>query len=363
MHDDLEGSGTEPFITHPPPPLPYVKGQVFTVRPHNPPPPERRTRDCCSLTEEGSAERLNVPPLERCLLHPPPAGSYGNSTVEFQIVGEIRAGFSHAAQILTVKIRHGHRELLKKLENTTTVVAKIYDPLYWDHSDDDSDPFRSVNHHYTHEVATYDRLVELQGTVVPIFYGAYSLELPVDHPLAASRSVRLVLMEHIHGSSLFQLKPENFSQAQRQRIMKLLIDGESAIHSHDISLGDLHPRNVLVEQDRRSKLNIKRVVHIDFGINMMSRCWWADYDPVSEQEQLPGTFITPLFRWLSVFGKVRKFQGWIDWDYQRWLEAEYAHTLSSVTPQMRAEFCPEDVHHRLDEKTRKLYGIDTVSPN
>lgn len=357
----LEGSGLEAYITNPPPPLPYVKGNRFTVRSHNPPAPARRVSNCCGLKSEGNIERLKVPPLERCLLHPPPAGSYNDSAVEFEIVDEIRAGLKKSAQILLVRILQGPPRLFEKLGETRTVVAKFYDPLYWDHSDDDGDPFHCVNHYYTHEAATYDRLVDLQGTIVPIFYGAYSLELPVDHSLATSRSVRLVLMEHIHGSTLQHLKPGDFAQSERQRIMKLLIDGETAIFTHDIILGDLHPRNVIVEQDQRSRQRIKRVVHIDFGINMMSRFWWAHRTPEIEQELLPGTFITPLFRWLSAFGKDSYFRKWIDWDYQRWLEAEYVHTLSSVTPQIMSEYCPEEIHHRLDRKTQELYGIRSAS--
>jgi hypothetical protein len=134
---------------------------------------------------------------------------------------------------------------LKKLGDTTKVVAKFYDPLYWDHYDD-GDAFHGVNYHYTHEAASYDKLIELQGTIVPHYYGSFSLDLPVDQPLATTRSVRLILMEHIHASSMQALKPEDFSQLQRKRIMKLLIDGESDIHTRDIILSDLSPRNVLV---------------------------------------------------------------------------------------------------------------------
>ncbi|KAK2760329.1 hypothetical protein FQN54_002397 [Arachnomyces sp. PD_36] len=361
MLDELEGSGLEAFITNPPPPLSYTKGRRFTVRSHHPPPPQRKVSNCCALTEEGDNERLKVPPLERCLLHPPSPGSPGNLEVEFEIVDEIRAGVYEPAQILVVRIIQAPPEFFKKLGSTTQIVAKFYDTLYWDHSDDGGDPFHYVEHQYTHEAATYERLTELQGKIVPIFYGSYSLELPIDHPSEASRSVRLIVMEQIHGSSLLQLKPEDSSQAQRQRIMKLLIDGESAIYTHDIVLGDLHPRNVLVEQDKDAAQQIRRVVHIDFGINMMSRSWWANSDLASEQRRLPGTFVTPLFRWLKLFGRELKFRMWVDWDYQRWLEAEYSHTLSAVTPEIRSEYCPEHMHHELDAKTRELYGIRSAS--
>lgn len=181
-------------------------------------------------------------------------GSYGDSTVELEIVDDIRAGVGHSAQVLAVKILQAPSSLLKRLGNTTTstLTAKFYDPLYFDHAEDDGDPFHCVDHHYTHEVATYNRLTELQGTIVPIFYGSYSLEIPIDQSSSVgqsstiTRSVRLILMEYVHGSSMRELEPEDFSQLERKHIMKLLIDGESAIYTHDIRLGDLSPRNVMV---------------------------------------------------------------------------------------------------------------------
>lgn len=312
---------------------------------------------------EARVERFKVPPLERCLIHPPPEGSFNDSRVEFEIVDEIRVGFDHSAQILAVKILQGPPGLTRKLGNNRTVVAKFYDPLYWDHGESTGDPFYCVNRHYTHEAATYDRLADLQGTVVPFFYGSYSLELPVDHPLAKTRSVRLIFMEHIHASSMRELKPEDFSQSERQHIIKLIIDGETAIHTRDIILEDLHPRNVLVERGQESQQDIKRVVHIDFGSNMMSRFWWEGYGAEREKTRLPGVFISPLIRWHRESGRTFNFLEWIDWDYQSWLQDEYAHTLSSVTPQILSAYLPE-VHRRyLDSKTLQMFGIEASSEN
>lgn len=354
-------SETEAFITHPPPPLPYVKGRHFIVRSHNPLPPERHKSRCCALKGEARVERLKVSPLERCLRHPPPEGSYNDFDVEFEIVDELRAGLYHRTQILTVKILQSLLELLEKFGSITTVVAKFYDPLYYDHEEGDGDPFHCVNHHYTHEVASYHRLVELQGTIVPIFYGSYSLEIPVDRPSATTRSVRLILMERINGPSMRELKPEDFTQLEQQRIMKLVIDGEAAIHTRDIMLSDLHPRNVLVDKGEGSQRNIGRVVHVDFGGNMMSRFWWVGYGPEKEKARLPGVFISPLIRWHPEFGMPSSFHEWIDWDYQRWLEDEYAYTLSTVTPQVISAYLPQPDRRGFDARTLEMFGIEATS--
>ncbi|KAK2768440.1 hypothetical protein FQN54_000295 [Arachnomyces sp. PD_36] len=355
--------GLEPFMC-PPPPLPYIKGRRFTARSHNPLPPERRKTDCCMLQGERWDEWGKVTPLERCLRHPPPDGSYNDSTVEFEIADTIRAGLGHCAQVLLVKILQGPSSILQTLGDTTAVV-KIYDPLYWDHEEGEGEPFHGVNHHYTHEVASYNRLSDLQGTMIPMFYGSYALDIPVDHhPSATTRSVRLIIMEHIRASSMLELKPEDFSQQERKCIMKLLIDGESAIYARDILLADLHPRNVLVEKGTIAggQNGIRRVVHIDFGSNHMSRFWWADYGGAEKEKKfLPGVFISPIIRWHVKLGRTKKFQEWIDWEYQRWVETEYANTLPSITPEVIERFLPPSSRGRLDAKTRAMLGLEETA--
>lgn len=325
------------YIEYPPPPVPYIKGQRFSVRSHNPPAPEPRRERGCRLTKEANLERLEVSPLQRCLVHPPLVGSSGDITVDFKVSRELKIGRDHKAQVAVVDILQANSKALK---GVTTAVAKFYDPLYFDHSEDD-DPFVAVDYLYTYETASYDRLSDLQGTVIPAYYGSYSLELPVSDSASSktTRSVRLILMELIHGPTMRDLNPEDFSQEERKRIMKLVIDGESTIYTRNIVLVDLHPRNVLVEQAFESpQSRISRVVHIDFEANRLSR-YWAD-DPEEEQRMLPWTYISPLLRWHKVWRKTNPFADWVDWDYEPWLETEFAHTAEAITPHMRKEFLP-----------------------
>ncbi|EEP77870.1 predicted protein [Uncinocarpus reesii 1704] len=321
-----------------PPPLPYTNGQKFAVRAHQPPPPVRKRTDDCLMDREAREERVKLSPLKRCVLHPPWEGSTGNATVEFEISRQIHTGEKRGVQVVAVNILRTSPGCPQSLQNVTTVVAKFYDPLYFDHYDDGVDPFRCVNKFYTTEAASYSRLADLQGTVIPTFYGSYSVEFPVGQ---SSRYVRLILMELIPGSSMRDLDPKDFTQEERKRIMKLLIDGESAIYHRDVRLTDLHPRNALVVWDRNLRERIRRVVHIDFESNWMSRLWCLD-NPELEQRCLPGTFITPLLRWNVAWDQHANFKDWIDWDYQAWLENVFAHTETSITPEMRAEFLPED---------------------
>lgn len=93
------------------------------------------------------------------------------------------------------------------------VVAKLYDPLYFDDDDLSFNPFKAVNYNYTREVVTYEVLSDLQGSTIPTYYGSYSLDIPVDAD--NKRRVRLILIELISGSSMQDLDPEEMPQRVR----------------------------------------------------------------------------------------------------------------------------------------------------
>ncbi|WEW61550.1 hypothetical protein PRK78_007040 [Emydomyces testavorans] len=317
------------------PPFPYVRSRCFTVHEHTPPypPPPIPTK----LTQREKTERIRLSLLQRSILHPPQGGSLGTSTVEFEISYALQAGEEHRSQVLAVNILKTSSDCLKK--NVTRAVAKVYDPLYYDHTNC-RDPFSATDLSYATEAAVYNRLADLQGTVIPAYYGSYSLELPVDQ--STTRTVRLILMEFIQGYSMQELEPAKFLQSERKRIMKLVIDGESAIYTRDICLMDKHPRNVMVVQSCDASQSVSRIVHIDFEKSSLSRMWKAPICSYAAPNFLPGTFISPLLRWHESWDVQKNFQAWIDWDYQSWLEEEYAHTKSSITPEMRDVFLPAE---------------------
>ncbi|PGH20388.1 hypothetical protein AJ80_03656 [Polytolypa hystricis UAMH7299] len=309
---------------YPPPLVPYVKGRRLTVCSHNPPPPGVTT-ESRSLTKEADIER----------------GSDGDIMVTFEVVHGIRVGEDHSAQVVAANILKAGPNYPKALQGITTAVAKLYDSLYFDHYDDGPDPFLCLT--------SFTKLSDLQGTVIPAYYGSYSLELPVDESSSETRTVRFVLIEYIHGSSMQELRPQDFSQLEQKQIMKHIIDAESAIYTQDVQLCDLHLRNVMVEQDPNSKENrIRKVVLLGFGMNILSRHRLEK--PEEEQKYLPGTYISPLLCWHKVWGRTDEFSNWVDWDYQPWLGAEYAHTVSSVTPNMKSKFLSDFMFKRRSMK-------------
>ncbi|RAK93549.1 hypothetical protein BO79DRAFT_213166 [Aspergillus costaricaensis CBS 115574] len=86
------------------------------------------------------------------------------------------------------------------------MVAKFYDPLYHDH--DDGNPFRAADYDYSHECASYKRLSELGGSVLPRFIGSYTFKTKIG---GSPRQIRLILIERVNGLPMSRLEPNIFS--------------------------------------------------------------------------------------------------------------------------------------------------------
>lgn len=51
-----------------------------------------------------------------------------------------------------------------------------------------------------------------------------------------------------------------------------------------------------------------------------------------------GHYILPLLRWKAAKAQLYAFSDWVDWDWDCWLEVEFAHTVPSITPEMRVRW-------------------------
>jgi serine/threonine protein kinase len=224
-------------------------------------------------------------PLDRCIKHPPLAGSDGPTTAELKIVGTVRIGDNHSAQLVTVQILRTSPPNV--LPTDTNLFAKIYDPLYFNHEQDDADPFLYIDRDYARETAAYLALPQLYGTVIPNYFGSYTLQWPIDG--TTTRIVRLILIELVSGTSMQQLSPVKFSQRDRQVILKAVIDAETSLYTCNVWHGDIHPRNILL----RNTAKARKITIIDFGKAVLGRTPY----PEEEQRYLPGVPISPLLRW------------------------------------------------------------------
>jgi serine/threonine protein kinase len=243
-----------------------------------------------------------------------------------KILEMIRAGDKHSAQVVTVQVLYVDPLMTNPPPIDVPLIAKFYDPLYFDHERDDVDPFLCIDHAYSHEAAAYKALHKLQGTIIPRFYGSHTCELQILNENAL-RSVRLILMENVHGTCMQKLNPMEFTQSERQNILKAIVDAESLIYTYNVRHRDVHPRNILV---LHGDLDTMRVIFVDFGKSLIGRAP-PHVPPEEEQKYDPGVPISPLLRWNQAWWH---FEEWIDWEWHGWLEYNYSSTRTSIMADM-----------------------------
>ena len=303
------------------PDLPYVVGHEFSVVEHVPPQPLEIKSSL--LTPDEIAKRQNKDALTLCLDRNPIAGRQRSRSLLLRIRDTIRVGDEKTSQVVLVDVISG------QLANTR-VVAKLYDPLYHDHSDY-TDPFLYVDLEYARESAAYKYLHDREGKGIPEYYGSYSTE--ISHPGQGSRTVRLVLVEYVDGVPMTTL-PTDVSQDFRKAVMKQVVDIESKLYKINLRHCDIHPQNIIIQgiNTDLSKLCIK---FIDFGRAAIGR----SPDPTDyefEEEFLPGIYISPLLRWFPGDKEpVSKFEEWIDWDWNEWLLETYRSDIKDITFDMK----------------------------
>ncbi|OOF93269.1 hypothetical protein ASPCADRAFT_132976 [Aspergillus carbonarius ITEM 5010] len=315
-----------PSTELPKPPVPYTPGWRFTAESHSASAPTPVTQGCCLNSASDKVERKQWSPVERCLKRPPLPGGKGNHAITLEVMKLLKGGDGHNSQVFTVRLIASDSPSLP--QDGTELVAKIYDPLYFDDDEGYLNPFLCMDKYYTHEANAYNTLGECQGCGIPKYYGSYSVDLPMES--TRKRTVRMILIEHIRGTTMADANPACFSQSARQHIMKTIVDLESRIFEKDIWLVDLEPRNIIISSAVDSQ---PQIVLIDFGHALFNR---RRDDPLALQlNYFLGQYISPLLRWNKAKAQMYVFSDWIDWDWDPWLETEFAHTVASITPEMR----------------------------
>lgn len=230
-------------IDHLKPPIPYVKGWKFIAQSHAPPPPTIHFPACCVNDDAGNLEREQLHPVERCLLHPPLPRSNGTSRLELEICETLRAGDNHNAQLVIANVLETNLGL-NGLTNGKRVVAKFYDPLYFFDDDGYLNPFLCMDKNYTHETVAYAALSDLQGSQIPEYHGSFTLNIPAGE--SKTRCVRLILIEFIPGKTMRDIDPKGVTRADRQNILKTVVDFETLLYTRNLVLADNHPGNAIL---------------------------------------------------------------------------------------------------------------------
>ncbi|PYH96027.1 hypothetical protein BO71DRAFT_397535 [Aspergillus ellipticus CBS 707.79] len=326
----------------PKPELPYVEGYEFSVIEYFPPEPQNKPS---VLTPNEAAKRVTTDVFTRCLTHNPISGQLGTRCLRLRVHEAIRVGDGKTSQIILVDVISG------QLPNSQ-VVAKLYDPLYYDHANDDVDPFLFVDVEYTRESAAY-RYLQGQGQeCIPKYYGSYSMD--ISHSDRQHRTVRLILLEHVTGFTMSALCANIFPEDFRKAVMRKIVDIDSQLYKINLRHRDVCPRNIIIKGAGLdlSELHTK---FIDFGHAIIGR----SPDPQNgdrEKDFLPGLYISPLLRWLKTPGRepICNFDDWVTWDWNEWLFETYQSDIENVTPEMLQKWLPTRARQQYMLKAREF---------
>lgn len=330
---------------------PYKKGRVLEIRKHKPCPPFGADYPHYEGVRECAPERelRGKTLVELCLDRPPIGGETvaDEQPQTLEIADEIRVKEDGGAQIVVCRFSGEQQE----------VVAKIYDPLYYGFADRMwSDQPRDVTYEadkdYSREVAAFSELDEkLGGKDIPKYHGSWTLQMPLDLPDGQkTRDVRLVLMEHIKGTVMTDLKPEAFPEDTRLDLVARMIEVVPRIHHAGVRHGDISQRNVMVCLAKPDV--VERVAMIDFNFAVVSRLDNLGELSDSESDETSNKPPNPIDRWWG--GALYSVAGeWLpeSWEsrlrpLQEWLYGRYGKSEEYAPPWRDLVWDDENVPRR-----------------
>ncbi|KAJ7235019.1 hypothetical protein B0H12DRAFT_1222741 [Mycena haematopus] len=155
--------------------------------------------------------------------------------------------------------------------SNTPLVARIYDPLYFDTAV--YDRFRTIQQAVASEYEAYTRLKKHQGTLVPRFHGIFVAEIPGVRP----RHVYVVLLEYVPGIDL-QAKMRMVGDAtcaqHKLGLFNAVARASYPLYECGVHPDDLMDRNVLLQEPREPSAEnfcdkegcpFRNTLHVDLG--------------------------------------------------------------------------------------------------
>ena len=306
---------------------PYRLSNVFTVREHVPPTEIKFNYTYMSMQDPEYNKLMkerDLPLEERYHKHPPiETEPPGTQKLPLKIIRHLRVSQGRAAQLVLAEVPGSISK--------APLVAKFYDPFYYDHVQDDVEPFRMVDYDYHRETLAY-RYLNNEVSITPRYYGSYTCEFPMSK---GNRAVRLILMEYIKGICMETLDPNVLSRAARQNIMEKVVRAESNLYARRFNHRDVFARNFMV-QCKSSTFEDKdlEVKMIDLTTSLFG---WEIETPERDGA------VSPIVRWHEKWVNIRDdftLRGWIDWDWQPWLEKcfEGDPTFMPVTEEQKRQW-------------------------
>jgi serine/threonine protein kinase len=150
-----------------------------------------------------------------------------------------------------------------------TLVAKIYDPLYYAYVEDVA---WQADKDYSVEAGAYEDIWDLglDGKYSPKYYGSWAIQVPFSASPLIERTVCLVLMEHLEGFTIHSLMKKELTDlippSERLEIMGQVLEIYSKLEFAGVRHCDLAPRNVMLANLDLDHYKPPRTVLFDFNI-------------------------------------------------------------------------------------------------
>lgn len=304
------------------PVLPYTAGARLDIQPHVPPEPAVRANTGIPACVENSPHSLQQQygaPSRICLARSPPITQPhpDPTSLPLTVIDQLVARDGRGPQL--VKCRVGRYK--------GVLVAKIYDPLYYNWRDA-FDGVADASRDYSREVTAYGVLAGegRNGELTPRYFGAWTFDTPLlDGSL---RQVRMILVDYIPLPNVLSLilsgRVQEISPDARMQILATVLEHCSRLLFYGVCQNDLAPRNILVDPEWEG--DQPRLFIIDFGrarlrdINYFSSSLIVD----KERPDFPGTGFAwswrDFYEWVPE--KLRSSKRRIEWFQQQWGNSE-----------------------------------------
>lgn len=223
----------------------------------------------------------------------PGSDAQAGLVAQLTITASIAIGAVRGAQIVACTVTQGTQKDRegKECPIPFKAAAKIYDPLYYNFKDiigdDPRDCVYQAENDYRTETAAYKHLDSHKqtGSFAPEYHGSWAFELPIMvNGVARTRTVRLILIELLSGSSLQALRVQNhhnksmgtdafhYPQEYRLEVLARAMDGYVRQLKIGLRQGDFAGRNVVLASDndackqKVSGLVMPRVALVDYNL-------------------------------------------------------------------------------------------------
>ncbi|KAH8763641.1 hypothetical protein F5883DRAFT_498277 [Diaporthe sp. PMI_573] len=272
--------------------LPYTAGFTVPIHRHVPPalfghvygpgPRSNPSREYLFKTTQ-SEQVVTNPPLDSDVL-PQMASEMARLTVTTPIM----TGTADGAQVVACTVMPQNASASES--KPFRAVAKIYDALYYrlraDIGNKPRDVVSESDEDYSREAAAYEFLQKAGQTgptgSAPADYGSWTFTLPITHGgELLQRPVRMVLMEHLDGTSLQGALRRNepragkdafhYPEEYRLEILARALDGYERQYHIGVDQFSFAARNVMIvpnadpNAERISGLPLPRTVIIDYN--------------------------------------------------------------------------------------------------